>query len=239
MSARRSLLALALVAVLVACGGPVDDDIEQPVGDPTPTPGETETVEPPDAAPADDGDAPMPELPPMVADWSDDDVRVDLPNGWTVHGCEGDAPLLCVSAGDRPTGFLELGRYPLPDAYDGDDRAYLASAVDDFVEGMRADRAEGCPDLDFEATPAIDVTVGGHPGLRGGFRLVDGDGREIERHIVYWTADGEHVAVTVPAYAADGCLEAMGEFTPEDLGLVALFIDRLVADTPLPPAQPS
>ena len=172
----------------------------------------------------------------MVADWHGD-ARVELPNGWIVTGCDGDAPLLCVLDGDRQVGFLELGRYPLAPSYDGDVRAYLESAEADFVASLRADRATGCPQHTFEAIPAIDVAVGGLPGLRGGFRMVDDTGREVERHLVYWTVAGdEHVAVTVPAYADGACLESLGEFTPEDLGLVALHLDRLVADTPLPSA---
>lgn len=220
MSLRRICATLVLAVVLAGCV----------TGGATPPP----TADPPSQ---DGADAPMPEVPALVADWERDDVAVELPGGWVVQGCEGDAPLLCVTDGDRQVGFLELGRYPLPDDHEGDDRAYLAAAMDSYVEGMRADRAQGCPDLTFEPIPAIDRLVGGEPGLRGGYRLVNGEGREVERHVQYWTVvGGDHVSVTVPAYAADGCLEAMGEFSPEDLGLVALHLDRLVGDTPLPPA---
>ncbi|MBS3941252.1 MAG: hypothetical protein KG028_09875 [Actinobacteria bacterium] len=234
MSARPSLTMLGLVAVLAACGGPVEE-VRPPIGDP-PTE-DVVVVDPPDGDLPEDGDAPMPELPPLVADWERDDVRVELPIGWTVERCEGEAPLLCVMDGERQAGFLEVGRYPLPETYDGDATAYLAATQADFVASFRADRATGCPRFTFEAVPSINAVVGGHPGLRGGFRLVDDDGREVERHVVYWTvADGEHVTVTVPAYATDGCLGSMGEFTPEDLGLVALYLDHLVAQTPLPAA---
>lgn len=236
MSFRRSLPTLLLgVLLLAGCGRPVDD-VEPPIADP-PTE-DVPTADPPGGGTDDEqsgGDEPMPEVGPLVADWERDDVVVELPGGWRVQGCEGDAPLLCVVDGERQIGFLELGRYPLPDAHDGDDRAYLASTMDGYVEGMRADRAAACPYLEFEAIPAIDRSVGGAPGLRGGFRLVDADGREVERHVVYWAVSGgEHVTVTVPAYTSDGCLEPMGEFTPEDLGLVARHLDALVADTPIP-----
>ncbi|HSK23837.1 MAG TPA: hypothetical protein VK906_11700 [Egicoccus sp.] len=227
MSGRRLAPVVALVLALTACGGG-----GRPVTAPTTDPKPTEDL-PGDEAPVDE---PLPRFPPIVADW-ETDVRVALPNGWAVEGCEGDAPLLCVVDDGRQVGFLELGGYPLPAGHDGDDAAYLAAAMADFVDGMRADRATGCPDLGFEAVPPIAITVGGEPGLRGGFRLVDDTGREVERHLLYWTVvDDQHVTVTVPAYAEDGCLAAVGEFTPEDLGLVALYLDDLVAHTPLPAA---
>lgn len=227
MSRRRLVPAVALVLVLAACGG-AGRPVTAPTADPP-------AQEPP--AEESPGDEPLPQFPPIVADW-EGGTRVELPNGWAVEGCEGDAPLLCVVDGERQVGFLELGSYPLPTDPDRDDADHLASAMADFVDGMRADRATGCPDLEFETVPAIEATIGGEPGLRGGFRLVDDTGREVERHLLYWTVvDDRHVTVTVPAYAEDGCLAAMGEFTPEDLGLVALYLDDLVARTPLPRAD--
>lgn len=220
MAARRPVAILLLALALGACAG-TSESAQPPMPD--------APVEEPAVV-----DEPLPEVPLLVADW-DGGASLTLPGGWTVERCEGDAPLLCVLDGDRQVGFLERGGFALPADHGGDALTYLRRQMDDYVADMRDDRANGCPDLTFEPIPAIDVTVAGHPGIRGGFRLVDDSGREVERHLQYWTViDDQHVTVTVPAYAEDGCLERMGEFTPEDLGLVALHLDHLVADTPIP-----
>ncbi|MFA9445794.1 hypothetical protein [Egicoccus sp. AB-alg6-2] len=239
---RRRFLPLLLVLLVYGCSGAAVDDVPPTDGVAAPdAPGSpAEEPVPPEDEPGVDapsGDAPMEPLPRLVADW-EQPFDLGLPNGWMVGGCTGDAPLLCFFDGTRQVGFLELGRYPLPEHYDGDAAGYLAHQADDFLVSMREDRAAGCPNLTFDPTPPIDVIVGGQPGVRAGFRLVDADGTEVERHVVYWTVhDGEHVTVTAPAYADRGCIEPMGEFSPADLGLVTLFVDQLVADTPLPPSD--
>lgn len=239
MHARNFVLpAVVLALVLGACSSPDGD----------PLPPAEDVAAPTDGAPPQDvpdgqqpsQDAPMEPLPAMAADWSNP-FAFDLPNGWTLTHCEGDAPMLCLLDGERHVGFLELGEYPLPAEAGDDARAYLDRHVQDFLDAMREDRAVGCPALSFEPTPPLEVEVGGQPGVRAGFRLVDDRGAEVERHVLYWTAVDDTVfSITAPAYAEGGCMEAMGEFAPADLGLVTLFIDRIVADTTLPAvaAQP-
>jgi hypothetical protein len=172
--------------------------------------------------------------PPMVVDWYGD-FEIELPNGWTVRHCDGDAPLICFLDGDRYVGLVELGDYPMPDDYDGDARSYLYNHVESFLDGMRDDRAIGCPGLTFEATPIIDFNLGGTRGVKAGFRLVNDDGREVERHVQYWAVhDDAHFVITAAAYDDDGCLERLGEFQTHDLGLVTLYLDHIVDQTPLP-----
>jgi hypothetical protein len=197
-------------------------------------PGADPVVEPdPGAAPDDPtlGD----DWPEMVVDWNGP-FTLELPNGWTVTHCEGDAPILCFSDGDRHVGVVEIGDYALPDGFDGDARSYLLEHVDGFLAGMRDDRAIGCPDLAFEATPPVDVDLGGVRGVKTGFRLVDPSGAEVERNVLYLAVhDDAHHAISATATAAEGgCLERLGEFEPHDLGIALPYIDRIVHDTPLP-----
>jgi hypothetical protein len=213
-----ALVGLALLAV--ACG--TSAATPPPDAAPTPVP----TVTPDDPTP-DDGD-------PLIVDWYGD-FAFDLPNGWTVNKCEGDASIVCFTDGDRHVGTVELGAYALADDYDGDARAYLLAHAEDFLAGMREDRAVGCPDLTFESTPPVGVDVGGEPGVKAEFRMVDADGVERERHVLYWAVhDGAHYVITAAAYDDEGCLERLGEFEPHNLGIAAPYLDRIVRDSPLP-----
>ncbi len=189
-----------------------------------------EEPSPPDVA-EEPADAPMEELPPMVADWTGP-FLIDLPNGWTVTHCDGEATMLCFADGDRHVGVVELGQYPVDAGAAGAD---LDAQVAEFITSMREDRAVGCPDRTFEEIPAIRFDVGGVPGVRLGFRMVDADLREVERHVLYWAEqDGTRYWINAAAYGDDGCAERLGEFTPEDLGLVHLYVDAIVEQTPLP-----
>ncbi len=211
------LFMLAAVAAGCTSTGDVDAQPEEP---------ETPAVEEP-------ADEPMEDLSGLVADW-EAAFTLTLPNGWTVSHCEGEAPMLCFFDGDRYVGVVELTDYPTPNDVDDADE-YLEARGADFIDTMRDDRAIGCPTLTFEEIPATVVDVAGQRGLRVGFRLTDAQMREVERHSVYYTIhDGSHVTITAGAYADDGCVERLGEFTPDDLGLVQLYIDAIVANTPLP-----
>lgn len=201
-------------------------------GDETAAPDTPET--PPAEQPADEpGDEPMEDLSGLIADW-EAAFTLTLPNGWTVSHCEGEAPMLCFADGERHVGVIELTDYPLPNDTD-DVEAFFEARRVDFIDGMRSDRAVGCPQLTFEEIPATVIDVAGDRGLRIGFRMIDDELREVERHILYYAIhDGAHMTITAGAYADDGCVERLGEFTPEDLGLVQLYIDAIVAQTPLP-----
>ncbi|MEX0868766.1 MAG: hypothetical protein WD011_03760 [Nitriliruptoraceae bacterium] len=187
---------------------------------------------PTDGRSDDVGDTPSaPAAPDQVVDWHGG-ATLELPNGWQVAGCDGDAPLLCVTDADRHVGTVEIDRWPV-DARESAPAA-LRTHVDEFLAGMRADRALGCPDATFTATEVRDITFASRPGLRAGFRL-ERDGVEIERHVLFWMddTDGRWV-VTAGAYADDACMERLGEFTPQDLAAFEPHLEAIVAQSPLP-----
>lgn len=191
-----------------------------------------EPVMPP--APPPVGEAPVesPE-PTFAADWSAP-FDVTLTTGWTLAPCGGDAPLWCVTDGDRHVGVVELGEFPIA-GESADAVAGLAAHADDFLASMRDDRARGCPGAVFTSIATQAMTVGGVTGLRAGFAVTT-DGREIERNIVYWAVhDSTQYWIAAGAVAVDGCLERLGEFTPADLGAIESDLDAIVASTPLPP----
>jgi hypothetical protein len=217
------LLVLALAAV--SCGGPAAPPA--PDGD---------ASEGPVSGQEDDAEVPEPTL---VADWTGP-FTIDLSNGWRVEHCDGDAPMLCVVDGDTHVGVIELAEFPLGDAYDGDDSAYLDGHVASFLAEMRADRESGCAHLDFEPEPTAEVEVGGAPGYRSGFVMTDDAGDVLERHIVYVAVhDGALFVVNAAAYDEGACLERLGEFHVADLEILREYLDGIVGSTPLPAATPA
>jgi hypothetical protein len=217
------LLVLALAAV--SCGGPT-----------APPATDGDVSEGPVSEQEDDEEVPEPTL---VADWTGQ-FTIELPNGWRVEHCDGDAPMLCVLDGDTHIGVIELAEFPLGDEYDGDDRAYLDAHVASFLAEMRADRETGCAHLDFEPEPTAEVEVGGTSGYRTGFVMSDDAGDVLERHIVYVAVhDGALFVVNAAAYDEGACLERLGEFRVADLDVLREYLDGIVGATPLPAATPA
>lgn len=221
---RRFFLATVAIGVILAVGC-----VPSTVEDVTPP---AEGHPPPSAGPSEEPDDPV-----LVADWTGA-FSLPLPNGWLLTHCEGDAPMLCFGDGDRHAGVVELLLFPADDVdVDDDGLIVLREHVDVFFEDVRQDRASTCPHLSFVADEVAETTVGGLSGLRGEIRLVDAAGVTQERHVVYWAVrEGERVVVNAAAYGDGGCLQRMGEFVPADLERIAELLDRIVADTPLPPS---
>ena len=168
----------------------------------------------------------------MASRWDAAAPAVVLPNGWTVTHCEGDAPLLCVTDGDRHVGLVELTAYPT----DGTS-VTLPERVEDFLGTMRDDRAAGCgADHRVPALPTTAAELGGEPAVHYGFDGRGADGIVHERVRGWMTQRGDTVwVVSANAYAPDGCLaNEGGEFQPDDLAFIEDGLDGLVAATPLP-----
>lgn len=206
---------ILLSSLVVGCSGAVEAAPPLPSPDPTPTVIEA-----------------------IGVDWNRDDVEVTLSDRWTVRGCEGDAPLLCVFDGDRLAGDVELGQFSAgSDLLDTVDLpTALRAHADDFLQAMEDDRAIGCADFSFEAMAVTDTDVGGEPAVRTGFVLRDDQGRQVERVVVHVTVRGETMwTVNASAYVQDGgCLPAEQDFEPATLEEFEPYLDAIVRGTPIP-----
>lgn len=230
----RTLVPLLAIAVLVSLAGcsPTDGATAQPS---PPSGTEQATASP----------GPSPDTDSFVVDWTGS-FALSLPNGWSVQDCEGDRMDACVYDRDGMLGDVELlTGYPLDERQTGQDQAtVLAELASGFLEHFHDDRAAGCPDFEFVADDVRDTTVGGQPSKRAAFSLLDSHGQVVERVINHFTLQGDGYAiVNTDAYATEGgCLgpsEYDASFTPGNLATMEEYLDRLVADSPLPPSPTS
>lgn len=93
-----------------------------------------------------------------VVDWREQRADVELPNGWRVAFCEGDAPVLCVTDQGRHLGTVDLGRYPAEAGLTLDER------IEDYLRNLERYRTEACQDHTFIAAPTAQAVVGGQAG---------------------------------------------------------------------------
>jgi len=215
----RLAVLIAAVAIVAGCSGQGADTGSEASEQPAENPSTEQPTEPNDD---------------LAIDWNEP-FALSLANGWTVARCDGDAPMVCISDGDRYVGTVELIDYALPDDFDGNVDAYLQTRAADFFDGNRADRAEGCSHLTFEPLDATAHVIGGVDGIRLGFRMLDASGHEVERHVLYFVVDQDaHFTITASAYGEQGCAERLGEFEPADLVTFEPFLDRIVTATALP-----
>jgi hypothetical protein len=169
---------------------------------------------------------------PLIVDWEDPGLDVDLGGGVRARHCEGDAPLLCIERAGVPVGVVELLDLP------AGDHQPLGDRIADVYRTTKQDRAQGCPaGYWFEPVPPEPASVAGGAALRYGFTGSFADGRPSERTIAWMVDRGE--TVTVLAAAADepdGCLppEGAGHFTLATLEAAAPGLERLVAGSRLP-----
>lgn len=160
------------------------------------------------------------------------------PPGWEVRPCEGDAPMLCVSAGGQFAGSVELLSLPLesmPDLHkmladagvaagplDLSNAAQVA-AVLSALRGLRADsmatfeadrRATYPNGVTFTPLPAEEVQIGALPGLAYGFAGLYADGRAYERWLTYAAFDGNTLQLFSVFYAPG---DAPGSFPSDEM----------------------
>jgi hypothetical protein len=234
---RASVAAVVLVTGLAGCLG---DDAG--ANDP----------ENPDAGGIPAQDEPL-ETPtdPLVDEPADDDTplagsyidafEIVLPSGWLLRDCLGERPTMCVWDGEQLLGDVELATgYPL-DPHEGGlgEAEILTGRAASFLEHFRADRADGCEGFAFEADDITDATVGGKPAVRTGFTLWSADGVVVERVVNHFLMhEGLLALVNTDAYALEGgCLppsDVDASFSPGALLRFEEYLDRLVADTPVP-----
>lgn len=151
-----------------------------------------------------------------------DFAPVELPNGWLLRHCEGDAPILCIEEGDTTIGAVRLSAYPAEPGLD------LAAHVEDLYDSLSAERAEICgPDYVVLPEPARLLQLDGDPAVRFAYTATRG-GAPTERFIgVIVAAADARYSVVAEAYSEDACV-AVDEvvFSPTDLDTFeAWFLD--------------
>lgn len=172
-------------------------------------------------------------------DWNDrSSVDIDLPTGWHLAACEGDAPFLCASTTDGTVdGSIALLEYPASGA--PATRQSVAADAEDLYQVTEEDRRITCgPDFDLEPDALAEVSVGGKPGYRFGYRLRDGAGTVTEQVVLHVVDDGSRRIVINTAFSdADGCPGKDPERIEFPIGAFAEidpYLDRLIADSILP-----
>jgi hypothetical protein len=179
MRTRVFPLLLVLSLFVAACGAEgADGEATTSTTEPTTTTAPATTTS--TTAPTTTTTAP-PET-PVVIDWDDRAMTVELGVGWTVSHCEGSAPLLCVARDGDVIGVIErfIADPHTYTVYDSevDDVLNLRAIATDFIDAFIADRAAGCGQ-DYVLEPLEPETFewGGHTRAR--LRL-PGNGRETE-----------------------------------------------------------
>lgn len=191
---RRSTAAIS-VLLLASCGGSG-----------SPEPSQSPTSQPTDSP-----------VPTVTIDWSARPAEpIALAGGFSVQGCPGDAPFLCVSRAGDAVGALEYFNFPASPG------STVESLIEDDYRTFTEDREGTCPPkFDVRTEEPAGAEVGGGGGRRSGYSVVDGDGRTVERYVKYWAVEGSRVHL-VSAEAQEE-----GTCSPGDGGE---FRDEVLAD---------
>ncbi len=240
-SSRLAALVRGLVVLLIlvtACATTSPDPTTAPTTRPDtdlPAPGDGPDVAPPDTSfdPPLDG---------SLLDWDDPDATVAMGNGWTVHACFGDAPLMCFDHDGSEVAAIEAHPYPIdsfdaldPAAGDAENMEAFAAA---FLAEFSADRAAGCgDDYRFEVIEPHPMQLGGRAGIAYGFVGTMPGGEPSEVQLQYATIrDDQVLLLNAQAYDDGGCLPPFeaGSFTSAQLLEIRQDLESLLTDIPLP-----
>ncbi|HEX2179150.1 MAG TPA: hypothetical protein VHL54_06485 [Actinomycetota bacterium] len=188
---RKLLVITAMVFLLAGCAG------SSPTTDPTEA-------------------APGPSTPEVAIDWSNrPSDPILLSDDFSVQGCEGEGPFLCVSHEGQPVGAVEYFSFQAPG---GDPADALRTLVADDYETFTADRSAGCPEgYEVRTEEPGEAVVGGEDGLRSEYSVVDGDGSTVERYVKFWAvSEGRVHLLSAEAQAEGSCAPGEGvQFTNE------------------------
>lgn len=208
-------------------------------GQSAPLASDTTTSHPATSSPAPSD--PDPAAPLAAVDWNDrSSVDIDLPTGWHLAACEGDAPFLCASTPDGAVaGSIMLIEYPATGG--SATRAAVAADAEELHRVTEEDRRITCgPDFDLEPDALTEVTVGGEPGYRYGYRLRDDSGRVTEQVVLHVVHEGSRRIVINTAFSdPDGCPgkdPERVEFPIEAFAEIDPYLDDIIADSILPAA---
>jgi hypothetical protein len=182
-----------------------------------------------------EGDAP-------IVDWTDPGKTVTFDDGWTIHACEGDAPLLCVEREGVAVGAVEALAYPVEslawfDPSSGSDEN-LAALAEDFARVLGSDRASGCGnDYVFEPFSPEPFVLANTPGIFFGFSgtMPDGDPSELNLHYATLVED-RIISIVAGAYDEGGCLgrDELSGFNTADLAELRPHLESALHESPLP-----
>jgi hypothetical protein len=183
------------------------------------------------------GSVPVEDVAPAL-DWRSLPDEPIQHEGWTFGSCGGTAPIVCVG-GASGDGTVELLQYAVDDVdvvqaaldEDDDEQAALEAFAEEYVASFSLSRPEECPGTSVVADGPVALEVGGSPGLRYGFQVLDGTGVVVERSVQWATIDGSALFVAA-AGALDptrACFEPIGEFTPATLEAALPAIDDVIA----------
>lgn len=202
-SAAIRLAGSGLLAALIwgACGSPT-----------TPEP-----VSPP-------GPEPVPEV---FVDWSNrPSDPIALEEGFSIQGCPGDAPFLCVLHQAEVVGQIEYLDFEAPG---GDPAEALRDRVADDYLWFTQDRQDGCPEgYRTETVEPRPAAVAGTDGMRSEYAVRDAQGEVAERYVKYWAiSDGRLHLLTAQAQTEASCAPGEG-VAFGDQGLTA-FEDSFAA----------
>lgn len=226
--ANRTLAVLAIALLAAGCGS-----------DGEPQAGGSSTSAPTTSQPTTSEPTPSPPLTGGRVDWNDrSSVDISLPTGWRIVACEGDAPFLCAVRSDGTVdGSILLAEYPAPDSAGSRDEIEAEAA--ELHRTIEEDRRATCgPEHRLEPDAVTPVAVGGTPGFRHGFSLVDGAGAVTERVVLHIVLDGSRQIVINTAFSDPaGCPgedPERIEFPIEAVDEIVPYLDQLVAESILP-----
>lgn len=180
-----------------------------------------------------------------IVDWDDPAVIADLGDGWQLHACAGDAPLLCASRDGEEAGVVEAHAFAItsvdvidPAAAAADNLAALAA---DYLAIFETDRAAGCgAGYEFEPIPPNPIVLGGASGLAYGFvgRMPDGAPSEVQLQYAA-IVESKVLLLTASAYDEGGCpgRDDLGGFTSSQLLELRDPWEAILPAVPLPQLQ--
>lgn len=181
----------------------------------------------------------------LAIDWDDPSKVVNLGDGWSISGCIGDGPFLCVERDGTPIGAIEalalqIESLDFVDPVDSQ-KGQLDALSRAFIESLRADRTTTCPDFVFDAIEPSPFPLGESMGVVYGFVGAAPDGKPTEMVLQYAAVVGDSI-VTLVAIGedVDGCLGRIdiSGFTTEELSRFRPYLERTLRVSPLPDLAP-
>jgi hypothetical protein len=189
--------------------------------------------------------------------WKNLAQKTASPKDWQVAPCDGNAPLLCISANGERVGTVEMLIYPLEkqpnfqkmltqagidpskkiDYQNPQYQTQLLSAlnawVNEYYAGLEKDRQGSYGgNITFSTYPSQKVQIGKLPGLRYGFVGLKRQGGVQEQHLGYVTFDGKALYVMTAAFDPGS---QTGKFNKlENLAVFEPYLDAIASNLRLP-----
>jgi hypothetical protein len=175
-------------------------------------------------------------------DWMQTAKSIDIGDGWAVRGCPAQRPALCVEKDKTVIGQVRMEDVPSlgeeqttsPDQV----QAVLAVRIHSDYKALVMQRSQQCgQEYEVETLRPDPAVVAGQPGLRYG-ATGSMAGQVLEKTVGYRVfRDGIESLIEATAIRPGGCLIPEGpNFSIEQLSSFEAALDRLIADSRLPPA---